>query len=279
MVCPDRITNNIKGDGAFTPLHEPWRWVTKKPSGQQIPGCLLVLLSAGEVSVEHGEEANPLTDNSSDILAELNLLPSGILQYEGLLPYPNMTMLHQELKFPEEVMNSYGAQLYLRKRLNEISGQLYNPKYRLNIEDRLSVTAGIQTIFENQSLWAASYAFDTNAPPAEDILSARLRAKFWGANVITYRPYVENIMGFSHARKHPEEYREKAFSSLSVPSDITTPSDLDPIIVEHAKKGVRAVIKSTEAFHGLKDKRFIITNVFGTAHAYGFIPSYLGSQG
>lgn len=203
----------------------------------------------------------------SDILAELNLLPSGILQYEGLLPYPNMTMLHQELGFPEEVMNSYGAQLYLRKRLNEISGQLYNPKYRLNLEDRLKVTAGIQTIFEHQSLWAASYAFDTEAPPAEDILSARLRAKFWGANVITYRPYVETIMSWSHARKHPEEYRDKNFSSFSVPSNATTPSDIDPTVLKHAERGVKAVIKSTEAFHGLKDKRFIITNVFGTAHA------------
>lgn len=176
-------------------------------------------------------------------------------------------MLHQELGFPEEVMNSYGAQLYLRKRLNEISGQLYNPKYRLNLDDRLKVTAGIQTIFEHQSLWAASYAFDTEAPPAEDILSARLRAKFWGANVITYRPYVETIMGWSHARKHPEEYRDQAFSSFSVPSNATTPSDIDPVIIEYAKRGVKAVIKSTEAFHGLKDKRFIITNVFGTAHA------------
>lgn len=206
-------------------------------------------------------------DKHSDILAELNLIPSGILQYEGLLPYPNMTMLHQELGFPEEVMNSYGAQLYLRKRLNEISGQLYNPKYRLNLEDRLKVTQGIQTIFEHQSLWAASYAFDTSAPPAEDILSARLRAKFWGANVITYRPYVETIMGWSHARRNPQEYRENAFSSFSVPSNATTPSDIDPIIIQHANRGIQAVIKSTEAFHGLKDKRFIITNVFGTAHA------------
>ena len=32
-------------------------------------------------------------------------------------------------------------------------------------------------------------------------------------------------------------------------------------------KGVKALIESTRAFHGVEDKRFIITNVFGTAHA------------
>jgi hypothetical protein len=43
--------------------------------------------------------------------------------------------------------------------------------------------------------------------------------------------------------------------------------DIDPQVVELAKKGIKALIESTRAFHGLGDKRPIITNVFGTAHA------------
>ncbi|CAN8105783.1 unnamed protein product [Discula destructiva] len=203
----------------------------------------------------------------SDILAELNLLPSGILQYEGLLPYPNMTLLHEDMGFPVEVMNSYGAQLFLRKRMNEISGQLYNPKHNLNLETRMSITNDFQATLDDQKLWAGNYAFNEDDPPAQDILTARYRAKFWGANVINYRPYVEDIMGWSHATKHPEEYREKAYTSLSVPSDATTPSDIPDFVIKLAERGVKAIMKSTEAFHGLKDKRFIITNVFGTAHA------------
>ncbi|GKU11591.1 unnamed protein product, partial [Fusarium langsethiae] len=46
-----------------------------------------------------------------------------------------------------------------------------------------------------------------------------------------------------------------------------THGDIDPIVVELAKKGIKALIESTRAFHGLGDKRPIITNIFGTAHA------------
>ncbi|KAL2014990.1 hypothetical protein VTK56DRAFT_6549 [Thermocarpiscus australiensis] len=38
-------------------------------------------------------------------------------------------------------------------------------------------------------------------------------------------------------------------------------------VIEYATRGVRALIESTRAFHGLKEKRFIVTNIFGTAHA------------
>ena len=54
----------------------------------------------------------------------------------------------------------------------------------------------------------------------------------------------------------------------TVRSDARSLSDIDEVVFENAKKGIDAVIKSTVAFHGLEDKRFIITNVFGTAHAY-----------
>lgn len=42
-------------------------------------------------------------------------------------------------------------------------------------------------------------------------------------------------------------------------------------MVEYACKGIAALIKSTEAFHGLRNKRFGMTNVFGTAHAYAVL--------
>lgn len=208
------------------------------------------------------------TDGSSDILAELNLLPSGILQYEGLLPYPNLDLMVTKLKFPLDVMKSYVAQLFLRKRMNEISGQLYNPKQSLSLAKRIGATMNYQATLDNHQGWADKFTFDPDDPPGQDILTARFRAKFWGAHVINYRPYVEDILGWSHACAHPEEYRKKTFSSQIVPSNATTPSDIPDLVFEFAERGIRAIIKSTEAFHGLKDKRFIITNVFGTAHAY-----------
>lgn len=209
-----------------------------------------------------------LTDHFSDILAEFNLLPSGILQYESILPYPGLKSLVDRLGFSEDVVNSYICQLFLRKRMNEISGRLYNPQRPLTPEERLSVTAELEErLLLSQHQWAPQFVFDLKAPPAKDILNARFRAKFWGANVITYRPYIQSIMDWSYSRKHPEQFRENGFHSGSVPSEATTPSEISPIVINYARKGIDAVIKSTEAFHGLRDKRFVITNVFGTAHA------------
>ncbi|KAG7414887.1 hypothetical protein Forpi1262_v016788 [Fusarium oxysporum f. sp. raphani] len=108
---------------------------------------------------------------------------------------------------------------------------------------------------------ASSFAFREDDPPADDILAARLRAKYWGAQVITYRPFIRQILQFSHSIKTHASCPN--FPSVSS----ETHGDIDPQVVELAKKGIKALIESTRAFHGLGDKRPIITNVFGTAHA------------
>lgn len=165
------------------------------------------------------------------------------------MPYPDIAMLNTVSGFSHDVVHSYVAQLYLRKRMNEISGRLYNPKHLLHIQEQLAETKAIEGILNKADVWADKYHFNTDDPPAEDLLHARFRAKFWGANVITYRPYLENIMRQSHSGSRPEG------------------SPIDPSVIEYAKKGINALINSTEAFHNVKDRRFIITNVFGTAHA------------
>lgn len=38
-------------------------------------------------------------------------------------------------------------------------------------------------------------------------------------------------------------------------------------MINRAQKGIWALIQCSGSFHGLKDERFVITNVFGTAHA------------
>lgn len=211
----------------------------------------------------------------SDILAELNLVPSGILQYEDILPYPDLIVMREKLGFSDAVAFSYAAQLYLRKRLNRISGSLYDPNNKPNAETQKEILAEIEKdLGENSTLWLGEYKFDRDDPPARDILSARIRAKFWGANVITYRPSIKTVLDFGHKRQnHFSEESERAIPHedaggwATVRSDARSPSDIDTVVFENARKGIDAVIKSTMAFHGLEDKRFIITNVFGTAHA------------
>lgn len=228
-----------------------------------------------------------LTSLRSDILAELKLSPSTILHYENVLTLPNVGEATGTMGFPEHVIASYSAQLYLRKRLNEIHGLLYNPNHPFtpdnnNADSRKMKLSYIESLLFNHNRWLApQFHFATDDEPSKDILAARIRAKFWGAAVITYRPFVKDILDFSYGRKHmltagpPNgvdpppigNYRHDVAGVPSVPVDAKTPGEIPLEVIEYAKKGIRAIIESTRAFHNLDDKRFVITNVFGTAHA------------
>lgn len=166
----------------------------------------------------------------------------------------------QVLGFDEPVVWSYHAQLYVRKRLNEISGKLYNPEKKVRPDDQKTLSEIEESVFKYRDLWAGMYKFDLSAPPSDDILHARFRAKFWGANVITYRPSIQYILDLSYRRAHPEEYPGYHPDMVQ---DVSF-----KIVLDNACKGLGALKHSTQAFHGLHDKRFIITNPFGTAHAY-----------
>ena len=63
----------------------------------------------------------------SDITAELPCVHSGILQYEGIMPYPdyNLAVLGG---MEEDVYRSYIDQLYMRKHLNWLQKELYKSR-------------------------------------------------------------------------------------------------------------------------------------------------------
>jgi hypothetical protein len=119
------------------------------------------------------------------------------------------------------------------------------------------------------------FKFEHSDPPAPDILSARLRAKYWGAQVITHRPFIRQILEFNHKAKSesfesPLSTYSEFRSDVMVPAigaDARTPGDIPQQVIEYAAKGILALIESTRAFHNVEVKQFIITNVFGTAHA------------
>ncbi|KAJ9156105.1 C6 zinc finger domain-containing protein [Pleurostoma richardsiae] len=216
----------------------------------------------------------------SDILAELNLHPSGLLAYEETIPWPDGQILTKEFGFEERVVQSYYCQLYLRKRLNEIHGLLYD-RTKSEVPTPLDSSTEADTIKDIErgilnTVWIhPSFQFQPDDPPAEDILSARIRAKWWGAQVITYRPFIRQILYFNHTRQNtvytPQESGSGDFrSDVTVPfihPSAKTPSEVPEEVVSNARKGINALIESTRAFHNLEDKRYIVTNVFGTAHA------------
>lgn len=63
---------------------------------------------------------------SSDILAELPVPSSNILTYEEDMPSPDLAVAISE-GFDSFIVESYSAQLYMRKHLNLIHRMFYRP--------------------------------------------------------------------------------------------------------------------------------------------------------
>ncbi|KAI0838785.1 hypothetical protein F5Y06DRAFT_287090 [Hypoxylon sp. FL0890] len=206
----------------------------------------------------------------SDILAELPLPHSNILQYEDRMPYPNSEYAVNH-GFSEHVITGYIAQLYLRKQLNQVHTLLYDSdkqnknKNGISLDDP-AIEEGIKRIEEmlrnSKHRWVpSSYQWHEKDPPANDILGARLRAKYWGSQVILYRPFLRAIL-----ERESWLYPNQAGSPHNQNEDI--PPNMDPRILNYATLAINALIESTRAFHGIpSNQRIIITNVFGTAHA------------
>ncbi|KAK8920817.1 hypothetical protein VCV18_008122 [Metarhizium anisopliae] len=214
----------------------------------------------------------------SDLIAELQLPPSGLLSYEENMPHPNMSLLSG---FDQRVLDSYLAQLYLRTHLNSIHRMFYAPDKIIKeaeskeLDPKFNNVGLVADAVSNMQWVARSFAFKEDDPPADDILAARLRAKYWGAQVITYRPFIRQILQWSEKmQKHPSSPNLQAVSEFrqGIAAPVIDPSaksrkDIQPMVIEYAKRGIKALIESTRAFHGLGSERPIITNVFGTAHA------------
>ncbi|GKU08132.1 unnamed protein product [Fusarium langsethiae] len=210
----------------------------------------------------------------SDLIAEIQLPPSGLLSYEDDMPHPNMSLLEG---FNQRILDSYPGQLYLRTHLNSIHRMFYAPEDPAKAgKDKFTNVDVVSKAVCGMNWVAPSFAFREDDPPADNVLAARLRAKYWGAQVITYRPFIQQILLFSHSIKNhascpnflnaSSEFRQDVNAPM-IHSKARTIRDIDPRVVELAKKGIKALIESTRAFHGLGDKRPIITNIFGTAHA------------
>ncbi|TVY47926.1 hypothetical protein LOCC1_G001631 [Lachnellula occidentalis] len=247
-----------------------------------LPGTILSSLHSGPVynwkGIEflHKKSAAILTQDS-DIVAELPMPHSGILTYEEDMPGPNLPAALDIDGFDRRIIEAYSAQLFIRKHLNMLHNMFYKPgddmagaSYYPTIEaceDGLNIRG-----------FAGAMAWEYSDPPAKDILEARLRAKYYGANVITYRPFVLKILNRFHPWKpETDDQREQytndfkaGIDAPSIDSSATRVDQIDPKVLEYAKNCIHALVKSTTAFWGLGDPgkvRIIVTNIWGTAHA------------
>lgn len=128
----------------------------------------------------------------------------------------------------------------------------------------------VEKALENINIYAPNMCWNKDEPPANEILGARLRAKYYGAQVITYRKFLLKILEYS-ATKTSVLNQLQASSNLKHGNEIlgALVHEIPNPVLEYAKMCIQALINSTTAFHGLpQDKRLIVTNVWGTAHAY-----------
>ena len=94
------------------------------------------------------------------------------------------------------------------------------------------------------------FVFHLNNPPAKDVLTAHLLAKYWETEAILHQPFVRQIL-------------ELNFEGRALTPASNDPRS-DPIRIWYATRGINALIKSSRAFHGLQGQH-IGTNIFGTA--------------
>ena len=124
-------------------------------------------------------------------------------------------------------------------------------------------------------------------PPAKDINTARLRAKYYGAQYIIHRPFLryalDSHMKFQeypspnhHARvdhqsrssSYAPQLLERKNSGMGPPGPTQKEKIQHTEIMASARTCVAAAMQSTVAFDGIISRqRLIVTNIFGTAHA------------
>ena len=137
-----------------------------------------------------------------------------------------------------------------------------------------------------RSILPEQLQWDDGDRPSPDINDARLRAKYYGAVYIVHRPFLRQILD---NEIEPQEIQSP--QSDSQPGARSTPSVFSshsherkcgtmapprphaddkpqPDILRFAEICINAAVQSTIAFDSIiTQKRLIVTNIFGTAHA------------
>lgn len=176
--------------------------------------------------------------STSDLLAELDLTASGVSQSETMIDLPKGYLSMTE----PLVMFHYSAQIHLRRLLNQIHRALYDNKIK-HLPNRIVNAFGRSLDDWKQNL-PETMQWQENDEPSDDINIARLRAKYYGARYIVYRPILENAL---HSKSlHYDELDDETRSAC--------------------EECIMAAIQSTKAFHNIGGQ-LIVTNIFGTGHA------------
>lgn len=193
----------------------------------------------------------------SDILAELELVHSGISKLQDSVPGPGAGMVGEEANIREYYM----SQIHLRKILNRTHSSLYNEK---KLEGGKSYWSSLQANDLNEQLenWRKTlpvrFMWSDDDLPSTDINAARLRAKYYGAKNIIFRPCLKKVIDLMSSTDAEQ-------AMLTDPDRHSRHTQM----FRDALECIKAVQHSTVGFDkvpGMK-QRLIVTNIFGTAAA------------
>ncbi|KAK0263881.1 hypothetical protein LTS09_002232 [Friedmanniomyces endolithicus] len=222
----------------------------------------------------------------SDILAELPLPSSRIQDVVEMLAYPwglpedeTYSGLDSHAGAEKQdplIVFFYTSQVYLRNKLNEVHRQVYGSEYADKplgeVRDMLMghefILGGWRDALPVGLRWD-----NDDDPPPEDILPARLRAKYWGARYVVNRPFLDYALHIMPHVKAGMAVRAVAKDVHNNPRDeaemrlfeaIATMSEGD--VIQGCHRCIAAAMQSTIALDNVPD-RLIVTNIHGTAHA------------
>lgn len=233
----------------------------------------------------------------SDILAEVELPPSGISRYEGRMmtemprgPEPDPEC--KETGGDVEVVKLYLDQIQLRRTLNDIHRDLYKQQYgtqraQVVFSIMKACNESLEGWRSKQDIWGLNW--DDNDHKSDNINIARVRGKYYGAKYIIHRPALYFALLQTQSSSTPRDRPSESPVGANHGSQLTSPAtqhssvragrtggnmgppskygeELDKQVLAAAKACVDAAIRSTTSFDGVPG-RLIVTNIFGTAHA------------
>jgi len=217
----------------------------------------------------------------SDVLAELDLPPSGISRLEDSMLLPSgITMppspYTDTAADDQLIWMYYLAQIALRKLLNRVHTALYKQD-KTNLDSPRCPAIARELDYQLET-WRSHLPqplhWEITDPPPTDINAARLRAKYFGARYIIHRPFVYHALHLNGGigSSAPARYSHPGSPLMDDQNGVEDRDrgDITPNELEiNCRKCIEAALSSTTAFHGFDPDvmRPVITNVFGTAHA------------
>jgi hypothetical protein len=222
----------------------------------------------------------------SDILAEIRLPSSGIQNIENLLVMPHNlaeaetyegleTHADRKSESYNTVILFYTSQMFLRKRLNQVQRQLYGSDCLNQPLDEVgAILHGHEAVLDGwRVMLPPGLRWADDDPPPGDTLSARLRAKYWGARYVINRPFLDYAL---HIMPHVKDGQSVEEAALDVHHNPRNQAEIhlfnaikqlgEGAILSACERCIEAAMQSTVAFDGVPD-RLVVTNIHGTAHA------------